>query len=522
MSNPQPPYLADDALRTWDSVKDTPPRDPPHMNGHGGHGGAAPAYGENDSENGRRLLDNCGADLLYVKTRKHPWHVWDGNCWLPDRTQWVEGRMEAVLRAALGAAAGNNYVPRNQLQGQTRWLNESLDMKRIRPAIMAASFSRTVENSVFDQNDWLLPCNNGATYDLRDGTLRESSRDDLMSRCVPVAASREPVPCEVWHAVLRLVMDDDLEMVNYLRRVFWLMLTGDVSEKCFWFFVGKTNAGKTTMLTFLARLLGEFAYKIPLRGLLKRYGDPGIRHDLAGLQGMRFTYAEEFKPGDVLDVGVMKEIAGDSDITADRKGEANETFKCRAKLVLGTNDMPLITDIDDAIRGRVRVVPFPVNVPQRLAELALPVQSVDDVVAALLAEAPGILQDLMAAGAEWRAAGGKLGMPTKVYEATKQYLDEQDPLLEWIATSCLPPTAEGERKVNEQPFAILYWSFIEQSDRDPKRATKSWFARQLERHKFVKRATYLGKLYTGPELTYAAFEAADRRWRKEEKGYDAG
>lgn len=324
-----------------------------------------------------------------------------------------------------------------------------------------------------------------------------------MSRCVPVAASYAPVPHPTWDAVLRLVMGDDAEMVGYLRRSLGLLLTGDTREKCFWFWVGNTNAGKTTLLTFMHRLLGEFGGKIALRAFLKRHEDLAIRHDLAELQGRRFVYAEEFKPGDVLNAGVVKDVTGDGTITADRKGEANETFRCRAKLILGTNDMPNLTDIDDANRGRVRVVPFEVNVPATLAARGEPLRSVDEVVDALLAEAPCILQDLVAAVGEWRAAGYTLGWPKKVYEATKRYLDAQDPLAPWLE-AC----GDGSGETEELPFAVWYWSFIEQSEQDPKYASKQWFGRRLESHKFVKRVAYNGKHYTGPRLTDLAKQIA--------------
>jgi phage/plasmid-associated DNA primase len=134
------------------------------------------------------------------------------------------------------------------------------------------------------------------TYDLDTGELRESRRGDLMSRCVPVAASREPVPHPYWDSVLDLVMGGDWELVRYLRQSIGLLLTGDTSEKCFWFWVGNTNAGKTTILTFLDRLLGRFAGKIALRALLKRHEDLAIRHDLAELQGRRLSMPKSSSP----------------------------------------------------------------------------------------------------------------------------------------------------------------------------------------------------------------------------------
>ena len=363
---------------------------------------------------------------------------------------------------------------------------------------------------VFDTHGWLLPCANGLTYDLLTGELRASRREELMTRCVPVCASREPIPHPRWDAMLRLVMHDDPELVRYLRHCLGLLLTGDVSEKCFWFWVGETNRGKTTVLEVLAALLGDFAYKIPLRAVLTRRSEMNIRHDLAGLRGMRMAYAEEFKPGDVLDVGIIKDITGGGTITADRKGEANETFPLMAKLIIGTNDLPQLRDLDSAIRARVRVLPFTVDIPAEMRTLGEPLRGVAEVVADVMEEAPGILQDLVSAVGEWQEEdNGRLRMPDAAIAATDVYLDSQDPLAEWMAECC---TTDGATE--ERPFAEWYHSFLLQTDRDEKSTPTQWFGRELARHGFAKRADYRGKHYTGRALKPDAAKLA-KAWAQD-------
>jgi len=496
------PYTAGEATGTWDSIKDTPPRDPPSMNGNTPHVGT---YAWNDTGNGQRLLDAGGRErLLHVKGRRFPWHLWDGNCWPQDREQRVDKWMQETLRAAY-AAVWHSGAARATQTDEAKFLLRSGDSSKIAAALAAASPHVSVTPDVFDTHPWLLPCSNGLTYDLLTGTLRESRRDDRMTRCVPVAASRQPVPCPKWHAMLRLVMGADPKMVRYLRQCLGLLLTGDVSEKCFWFWVGETDHGKTTVLAVLAALLGDYACNIPLRSLLVLRNNMTIRHDLAELRGARLAYAEEFKVGDVLDVGIVKAIAGGGGkLKADRKGEANEEFDTTAKLIIGTNALPELKDLDSAIRGRVRVLPFDVDVPATLKARGLPMRSVAEVVDDLRDEFPGIVQDLVSALGEWREAGKKLGMPPKVAAATKVYLDNQDPLVEWMET-CF---ARGGTR-EEQPFSLLWWSFRVQSGRNEHQASKQWFGRQLEKHKFTKRAGADGKYYTGPCLTQEALDVAE-------------
>jgi phage/plasmid-associated DNA primase len=156
------------------------------------------------------------------------------------------------------------------------------------------------------------------TYDLAaGGVLRESRREDYLTRALPVAFKAAPGEPTNTLAFLQLLMGNDEELLAYLLdRVIAPLLTGSVEAQEFFLFFGVQDAGKTTLLRYLAQLLSPFAYKIPLRGILRRRDAGYIRHDLAGLRGMRLAYAEEFKPGDMLDSGIVKDISGGGDITA--------------------------------------------------------------------------------------------------------------------------------------------------------------------------------------------------------------
>lgn len=462
-------------------------------------------YGWNDGGNAQRLLDDGGREtLLYVKGDIFPWHIWDGNCWPLDKTQRVANWMKRVLFQAY-VAVWNNGMPRATQTDEAKFLSNSNNIRNIEGALRSASLDISVESSVFDTHDWYLPCNNGLTYDMEAGKVIQSLPEHRMSRCVPFPALHEPQPHPKWDAVLNLVMGDDPNMVRYLRQLLGLCLTGYVGEKAFWFWHGDTNAGKTTILQFMARLGGPFVYSIPLKAILKMRHDVAILHEIAGIEGMRLVYAEEFKPGDVLDSSWVKRISGGNDITADKKGENGRTFRSTAKLVIGTNDMPDITDIDEAIRGRTRVVPFPANIPAVMEERGLPLQSIEEVVADLMTEAPAILYDLFQAVGEWRAMGRRLGQPEPVAKASKVYLDNQDPLIEWFEV-CFEHDDEGKptKHTVELPLEVWYWSFILQSGRADSKAFYQKFGKMLISKGFTKRAAYNGKRFTGPTLTHEA------------------
>jgi hypothetical protein len=78
MSSKGDPYTSDEATRTWESVKDTPPRDPAGMNGK--HPPVTGGYSWTDQGNAERLLDAGWRDkIVSVAGRQFPFYYWDGN-----------------------------------------------------------------------------------------------------------------------------------------------------------------------------------------------------------------------------------------------------------------------------------------------------------------------------------------------------------------------------------------------------------------------------------------------------------
>ena len=203
-------------------------------------------------------------------------------------------------------------------------------------------------------------------------------------------------------------------------------------------------------------------FKVPLRALTVHTGGSGILHDLADMRGKRLDYTEEFKLGDVLNEGPIKDISGGGDITADRKGENNITFRSTGKLILATNHLPELRDVGAAMAKRPPRIPFPVNIPALLKSQGKDLIDQDVVVERLMAEAPGILQDLIEAAQEWMGIV-RMPMPKPVADFTAQYLVDQDPLATWMKVCCV---ADGKRE--ERAYADWYWSFIEQTGRDPR------------------------------------------------------
>src|SRR5262249_34941152 len=105
-----------------------------------------------------------------------------------------------------------------------------------------------------DRNPWLFNCPNG-TIDLRTGQLLEHRREDFITKLCPTEFHPE-APCPTWERFLGSIFPAnperpgdgrDLEVVEFVMRLFGYCLTGDVSEQVLPIFWGVGSNGKTTL-----------------------------------------------------------------------------------------------------------------------------------------------------------------------------------------------------------------------------------------------------------------------------------
>lgn len=522
-------FTRDEARRTAQNrtkyQRYAPPKASP-TNGHNGHHAADTPreYAWNDQGNAERLLDAGGREqLLYVPKQAFPWYHWDDVVWRNDRTQYVDRWMERALRAAYTHVWQAGQPRRVQLD-EAKHLLHSLDAPKIASALTSVARHVAVTHDLFDQQDWLLPCSDGRSYDLRTGAVIRSLPEHAMTRAVAVPALDAPAPHPQFDDFLTLLFAPDppdaqgRTVTAYVRWLSGMALSGYTGEKKFWLAHGETDAGKTTWLSLLHALSGGsggFAYAIPLRALLKQRQEPGILHDIADAEGKRLIFAEEFRPGDVLDAAWVKRLTGEGQITADRKGEGNRTFTSRGKLIIGTNDLPDLSDVDSALRGRIRVITFPNNIPQLLAArgVARP-NGVADVLARLAPEGAAIVYTLVQAFAQWNQHGRPELEPACVTAASQRYLAEQDLLAEWLDVSFLhEPDGALTKGRMELPLGLWYHSFLAATDKPDSRTLYQRFGGRLAGKGFEKRRTERGAFYTGPALTQEAKVDAEARWR---------
>jgi putative DNA primase/helicase len=280
-----------------------------------------------------------------------------------------------------------------------------------------------------DADCWLLNCRNG-TVDLRTGALRPHRREDLITKLAPVQFDPR-AECPLFDAFLETTFCGDEELIEFVLRLLGICLTGDVREQILPIFHGDGNNGKSVLLDTVAGLMGDYAAEAPPDLLASRRGE---RHptELADLLGRRLVVASETEEGSILRLQLVKRLTGDARIKGRFMRQDFFEFERTHKIILVTNNKPVVRENTEAAWRRLRLVLFAHVVPKDKRDKTL--------LRKLRREWPGILARLVAGCLRWQREG--LPEPDAVLVATAEYRSESDEIGQFLADCCvMSPTA---------------------------------------------------------------------------------
>ncbi len=437
-----------------------------------------------DYGNAQRLVRQHGANLRYCYDFAQ-WFVWTGTHWAMDPAGAERLAKETVL--SIYHEVGTLADPREReilhrhavVSEQPSRIAAMLSLARSEPGI-------PVKPDDLDRDAWLLNCANG-TVDLQTGNLKPHDRADLISRRLPVEYQPD-LGCPRWQAFVRRILDGNADLIGFVQRAVGYTLTGSTSERCLFILHGGGKNGKTVFLEGLRLLLGDgYTARTPTQTLLAKRGET-IPNDLARLRGIRLVTASETGDGNRLDEALVKDITGGDRVVARfMRGEWFE-FTPHFKIFLSTNCRPRISGTDDAIRDRLRLVPFVIRIPEEER------RPMDQRLQEFEAELPGILNWAIAGCRDWQRHG--LGEPPEVRVATADYRDEMDTLGEFLAECCV---LRPDARVSSHDLYEEYKRWA--TDAGERAWSHKRFVQGLERrggqHGFRKQHTRSGRVWQG-------------------------
>jgi putative DNA primase/helicase len=275
----------------------------------------------------------------------------------------------------------------------------------------------------WDRDPWLLNTPDG-TIDLRTGKQRPHVRSDYVTKITAVAP--KDVSCPVFLAFLHKITDGNEELVRFLQRSLGYAMTGLTKEHALFFWYGTGGNGKSVLLNTITGILSEYHVAAGIETFVESHSD---RHptELASLRGSHIVTAVETEKGRNWAENKIKALTGGDPISARYMRQDFFTYTPKFTLVIAGNHKPSLRSVDQAIRRRLYLVPFTVNIPVSEQD--------KDLFEKLKAEWPAILHWLIQGCLEWQRIG--LAAPKIVMDATEEYLADEDTITAWIDDRCI-------------------------------------------------------------------------------------
>jgi putative DNA primase/helicase len=259
-----------------------------------------------------------------------------------------------------------------------------------------------------------------ATFDLRTGTGRPPSPKDMITKKGGCACAPPGTPHPLWTAFLERIAPD-AELRAFLKRWCGYSMTGATTEHKFCFAYGTGANGKSTFINTITGILGDYATIADTGTFIASRID---RHptDVAKLHGFRLVVAQETEKGRRWDEAKIKSMTGGDKMTARFMRCDFFDFTPKFKLWITGNYKPILSNVDEAMRRRMLLVPFTVQIP--------PEDRDPDLFEKLKAEWPAILRWMIDGCLEWQQIG--LAPPAIISEATDAYFEDQDLIKQWL------------------------------------------------------------------------------------------
>jgi len=382
-----------------------------------------PEFKRTDMGNAERLVYHFGDKVRYCHAWK-TWLIWDGKRWCPDETNHIKELAKKTVRHIYDEAKKTNDDSKRQALAKHAVSSES--EQRIRAMVSLAQSDNLVaiKPDDFDKDKFLFNCLNG-TLDLRTGNLFPHRKENYITKLANVHYDPH-AKCPQWKTFLNRIMDNNANLIEFLKRSTGYSLTGDTSEQCLFIFFGSGANGKSTFLRTVNTLTGDYGQQTATETLLVKQNG-AIPNDIARLKGSRFITACEAEAEQRLAESLIKQMTGGDIISARFLHQEWFNFEPTYKIFLGTNHKPVIKGTDYAIWRRIKLVPFEVTIPEKERDGSL-LDKLQD-------ELPGILAWAVQGCLEWQKEG--LEVPEEVFEATREYKDEMDIISDFITDCCI-------------------------------------------------------------------------------------
>ena len=316
-----------------------------------------------------------------------------------------------------------NEYPNLQI-GKSDWLKTVMNYSKFKSVLKILEIKTAIAITEFNSKHELFGIQ-GHVFDIDTQHLRNAQASDLVFKTLGTSYD-ETATCPQWEQFLDTAMQDNKEMIDYLRRLVGYFLTTSTKEQEIYYFYGSGANGKSTFLDTVSALLGSYSVKISSKTFIRNNGvtnSVAAMANLAMLAGARLALTDETDDSDAsFDTQTLKSISGDAKVTG-RFLRCNPiTFDSTAKVVMYGNDKPYGNINDEGFWRRFRFIHFSHVVPKNERDANLFTK--------LKAELPGILNWALVGLKDWEKNG--LNTPEAMLKDSQDYRIELDTIKEFL------------------------------------------------------------------------------------------
>lgn len=351
-----------------------------------------------------------GEDWRHV-TLWHAWYHWNGSVWTKDETGLVRERMRVICR--ISARNADLGVARRIASDRT--VTAALKLAATDPRISTTPDRWDNQPMSLNTQDGIL--------DLATGEIEAHDRTRLITQMTNASAG---TGCPRWQAFLGQITGGDDALKGYLQKLAGYCVTGVTTEQIFAFLHGHGANGKSVFLGTLAHVLGGYAATATLDTFS---GTRSARHlsELAGLRAARLVVVPETESGQAWAEARIKAVTGGEALRVNFMHKDHFEYTPQFKLVVAGNHRPSLSNVGEALRRRLHLVPFEVTIPPNDRDKHL--------LATLRSERDGILGWMIEGCLLWQRHG--LSTPERVARASQEYFASEDVVGQWIDDCCL-------------------------------------------------------------------------------------
>jgi putative DNA primase/helicase len=281
--------------------------------------------------------------------------VFDGQCWRRDDTMLVTDMVRQLCRETANTAA------RPQCES-ARTINAVEKLARS-DRLLAASTEQ------WDSAPMLLNAQ-GTAIDLASGDSNNVDAADYCSKTAACPAAPPGTPHPTWTAFLDRVVPD-CEAQTFLQRYCGYALTARMDEQKLLFLYGSGANGKSVFLSTLQNVFGDYCKTASMETFLAAHTS-GHPTDLARLQGARLVIAQEAPHGRRWDEVRIKALTSGDRISARFMHQDLFEYAPVCKLLFAGNHKPQLSSVGEAMKRRLLLVPFAVQIPPAERDPDLP------------------------------------------------------------------------------------------------------------------------------------------------------